>query len=307
MKTTYRPAAKTRSMRSLQRREEAAGWLFVSPMLLGTTVLTLLPIVATFVLSFADWKFIAGIEALRWIGLENFRELMDDPKFIRSLQNNFVFLLSVPIYMAVSLALAVFINNKAYMKNLFKVVFFMPYISSVVAVAVVWQVLFHPSLGPVNEFLRLLGISDPPLWIADPDFALISLMMISVWISIGFNMIVYIAGLQAIPRDIYEAAEIDGAGGWRSFTRITWPLLTPTTFFLLITGFIYSFKVFDLIAILTKGGPIQSTTMLVWYMYETAFTNLDIGYASSIALVLFLCLVIITTLQWIGQNRWVNY
>jgi multiple sugar transport system permease protein len=295
------------SMRSLHRREEAAGWLFVAPMLIGTTVLTLIPIVATFVLSFADWKFIAGIDALRWIGWENFEKLVDDSKFQRSLLNNFIFLLSVPIYMGISLFLAIFINNLAYLKSLFKVVFFMPYISSVVAVAVVWQVLFHPSLGPVNHLLRLIGIANPPQWIADPDYALVSLMMISVWISIGFNMIVYIAGLQAIPRDMYEAAEIDGANGWVKFTRITWPLLTPTTFFLLITGFIYSFKVFDLVAVLTKGGPIQSTTMLVWYIYEKAFVSLDIGYASAIALILFLCLFIITMLQWIGQNKWVNY
>ncbi len=295
------------SMRSLQRREDAAGWLFVAPMLIGTTVLTLIPIVATFLLSFADWKFIAGIDALRWVGLENFRELVDDPKFQRSLINNFVFLLSVPIYMMISLALAVLINNLAYLKSLFKVVFFMPYISSVVAVAVVWQVLFHPSLGPVNHVLRLIGIADPPQWIADPDYALPSLMMISIWISIGFNMIVYIAGLQSIPREMYEAAEIDGASGWVKFTRITWPLLTPTTFFLLITGIIYSFKVFDLVAVLTKGGPIQSTTMLVWYIYEKAFVNLEIGYASAIALVLFLCLFFITLLQWFTQNRWVNY
>lgn len=304
---TSRKREEPQGMLTLQRKETIAGWFFVSPMLIGTTVLTLIPIVATFLLSFTDWKFIAGFDAIKWTGLENFTGLIDDEKFRRSLVNNFLFLLTVPVYLTISLILAVLINNKVYFSNFFKVIFFMPYISSVVAVAVVWQVLFHPSVGPVNEFLRMIGLQNPPQWIADPDFALISIMMISVWISIGFNMIVYIAGLQAIPRDMYEAAEIDGASGWKKFMRITLPLISPTTFFLMITGFIYSFKVFDLIAVLTKGGPIQSTTMLVWYMYEKAFTDLDIGYASSIAFVLFICLLIITLLQWIGQNKWVNY
>lgn len=310
MKSNIATVAKplrNKGRRSIQRRESLAGWFFVSPMLIGTTILTLVPILAIFALSFSDWIFISGIEGLSWNGWANFNHLLDDPTFRKSLVNNLVFLLTVPAYMAISLLLAVIIESKVYAKNFFKVVFFMPYISSIVAVAIVWQVLFHPSIGPVNQFLMFLGMSNPPKWIADPNFALISIMMISVWISIGFNMIVYIAGLQSIPRDLYEAADIDGAGGWAKFRRITFPLLSPTTFFLLITGIIYTFKVFDLIAILTKGGPIKSTTMMVWYIYETAFINLKIGYASVLSFVLFLCVFMITMIQWIGQKRWVNY
>jgi multiple sugar transport system permease protein len=131
--------------------------------------------------------------------------------------------------------------------------------------------------------------------------------MISIWISIGFNMIVYMAGLQAIPKDLYESAEIDGAGGWTKFRKITLPLISPTTFFLLITGIIYTFKSFDLIAVLTKGGPAGSTSLMVWYMYETAFLNLKIGYASAIGTVLFISVLIITLVQWAGQKKWVNY
>jgi len=293
--------------KSLERSETLAGFLFVSPMLLGVFVLVLLPIVATFVLSFADWNFVAGWDGIDWIGFDNFRKLLEDSLFIRSVRNNLIFLLAVPVYMIISMMLAVLIDRYVYMKGYFKVAYFMPYISNIVAVAVVWQVLFHPSYGPINQTLKALGMSDPPKWIADPHFALASIMMITVWISIGFNLIVYIAGLQSIPRDLYEAADIDGASGWTKFVRITVPLLSPTSFFLLVTGIISTFKVFDIIAVLTQGGPIGSTSMMVWYLYDQAFTNLKIGYASSVAVVLFVFVFLITLGQWAAQKKWVNY
>ncbi|RCW44282.1 carbohydrate ABC transporter permease [Paenibacillus prosopidis] len=292
---------------SLQMKETIAGILFVGPMLIGVTVLTIIPILATFMLSLADWNFIAGFKDIRWVGFDNFERLFQDDAFLKSLKNNAYFLLTVPIYLAVSMFLAIIIDKQVYMKSYFKVAYFMPYISSIVAVAIVWQVLFHPSAGPVNQLLLSLGIDNPPKWIADPKYALPSLMMISVWVSIGFNMIVYIAGLQSIPRDLYEAADIDGANAWNKFKSITFPQLSSTSFFLLVTGIISTFKVFDLIAILTKGGPISSTSMIVWYLYDTAFVNLKIGYASSMAVVLFACVMLITLLQWIGQKKWVNY
>lgn len=292
---------------TLRRRESLAGWLFVAPMLTGISVFTLFPILIMFILNFSDWDFVLGMENFGWAGFDHFERLFDDDRFHKTFRNNMIFMLTVPVCMAISLALAVIINKHVYMKNFFKVAYFMPYISSVVAVAVVWQVLFHPSKGPVNRFLMWLGIDEPPRWIADPDFALLSVMMISVWISIGFNMIVYLAGLQAIPKDLYESAEIDGAGGWVKFRKITFPLISPTTFFLLITGIIYTFKSFDLIAVLTKGGPAGSTSLMVWYMYETAFLNLNIGYASAIGTVLFVSVLIITLIQWAGQKKWVNY
>ncbi|MCM3160574.1 sugar ABC transporter permease [Metabacillus litoralis] len=292
---------------SVKRTESLAGFLFVSPMLIGVSILVLLPIFATFILSFADWKFIQSIDQLKWIGFDNFKDLMDDKVFLKSLLNNALFIFTVPICMAVSLLLAVVIDKSVYMKSYFKVAFFMPYISSVVAIAVVWQVLFHPSAGPINQTLMALGIADPPKWIADPNFALISVMLIQIWISIGFNLIIYIAGLQSIPQELYEAADMDGANSWVKFRHITFPMVSPTSFFLLITGIISTFKVFDLIAVLTKGGPLHSTSMLVWHLYDTAFVNLDIGYSSAIAVILFLIVFLITIFQWIGQKKWVNY
>ncbi|OXM85263.1 carbohydrate ABC transporter permease [Paenibacillus rigui] len=292
---------------SLQRKETLAGFIFVSPMLIGVTIFVLIPIIATFVLSFSDWNFIMGFNGFKWGGLDNYQKLFHDPQFLKSLRNNAIFLLTVPVYLIISIVLAILIDKHVYFKSFFKVAYFMPYISSVVAVAIVWQVLFHPSAGPVNQFLMSLGVSNPPKWIADPDYALISVMMISVWISIGFNLIVYIAALQSIPKDLYEAADIDGANGWVKFKSITLPMLSPTTFFLMITGFISTFKVFELIAVLTQGGPVGSTSMLVWYLYDTAFTNLKLGYASSMSTVLFLLVLLITALQWLGQKKWVNY
>ncbi|MBM7603907.1 multiple sugar transport system permease protein [Metabacillus crassostreae] len=290
-----------------ERSENLAGFLFVSPMLIGVSVLVLLPIFATFILSFSDWKFIQGIDQLKWVGFSNFKDLIEDKVFVKSLLNNGIFLFTVPICMAFSLFLAVVIDKSVYMKSYFKVAFFMPYISSVVAIAVVWQVLFHPSSGPINQTLMSLGIENPPLWIADPNFALISVMLIQIWISVGFNLIIYIAGLQSIPKELYEAADMDGANSWVKFRHITFPMVSPTSFFLLITGIISTFKVFDLIAVLTKGGPLHSTSMLVWHLYDTAFVNLDIGYSSAMAVILFFIVFLITILQWIGQKKWVNY
>ncbi|ACT02673.1 carbohydrate ABC transporter permease [Paenibacillus sp. JDR-2] len=298
---------KPKRVRSLQSGETLAGWLFVSPMLIGVCILVLLPIVATIVLSFADWNFVQGWKGLDWVGFGNFKKLFHDDQFIRSVRNNFIFLLAVPIYMLISMVLAVIIDRHVYLKSYFKVAYFMPYISSIVAVAIVWQVLFQPSYGPINQILHTFGVSNPPKWIADPHFALASIMMIVVWTSIGFNMIIYIAGLQSIPKDLYEAADIDGANGWTKFARITFPLLSPTSFFLLVTGIISTFKVFDIIAVMTQGGPIGSTSLMVWYLYDTAFVNLKVGYASSIAAMLFIFVLLITFGQWLAQKKWVNY
>ncbi|WHY01222.1 sugar ABC transporter permease [Neobacillus sp. DY30] len=290
-----------------EKSENLTGILFVSPMLIGVSVLVLLPIFATFALSFADWSFITPLSQLKWVGFDNFTRLFEDTVFLKSLRNNAIFVLTVPICMAISLLIAVTIDRNVYLKGFFKVAFFMPYISSVVAIAVVWQVLFHPSQGPINQVLMSLGIENPPLWIADPNYALISIMIIQIWISIGFNMIIYLAGLQSIPRDLYEAADIDGANAWVKFRHITLPMISPTSFFLFITGIISTFKVFDLIAVLTKGGPMNSTSMIVWNLYDTAFVNLKIGYASAMAVVLFIVVFGITVFQWIGQKKWVNY
>ncbi len=219
-----------KKMRRLQTGETAAGYLFVSPMLLGVGLFTFIPLLALFGLGFTDWNFVKGLSGLDFVGLKHFRNLLHDSVFQKSLMNNVTFMLVVPITMCLSLSLAILINKLVYLKDLFKLIYFMPFISSSVAVAIVFQVLFHPTKGPVNSMLKSLGVANPPMWLADIQFALPSIMMISIWVAIGFNMIIYMAGLQTIPHDLYEAADLDGATGWQKLVRITIPLLSPTSF-----------------------------------------------------------------------------
>jgi multiple sugar transport system permease protein len=293
--------------KAFKRTETAMGYLFVGPMLIGLTVFTVLPILATLFLSLTEWNFVAGFDKIKFIGLKNFTKLFMDPIFLLSMKNNVILLVTIPVTMIVSLLLAIVINKHVYMKGLFKIIYFMPYISSIVAVAVVFQVLFHPSYGPVNQLLMSLGMSNPPKWLADTTFALYSVMLIQVWVSIGFYLIIYIAGLQNIPKDLYESADIDGASAWHKFSSITVPMLSPTSFFLLVTGIIGSFKIFDLITVLTSGGPANSTSVMVYYLYETAFINLKTGYASAMGMVLLFTTLAITIVQWVAQKKWVNY
>ncbi|WP_369809984.1 carbohydrate ABC transporter permease [Gracilibacillus caseinilyticus] len=288
-------------------KENLSGYLFIAPMFLGTSLLVLFPIFASLALSFTDWNFVSGYNNVKFIGFDNFTALFSNGLFIKALKNNFILLLAIPITLMVSLALAVIINRYVYLKDLFKVIYFMPFISSIVAVAVVFQVMFHPTQGPINQFLMSIGIDHPPEWIADVTYSLPSVMLIMIWTSIGFNLIIYLAGLQNIPKELYEAAQIDGASAWFQFTKITIPLVSPTTFLLLVTGVISSFKVFDLIIVLTEGGPANSTLTPVVYLYQQAFIELKTGYASAIALVMFIIILIITYLQFIGQKKWVNY
>ncbi len=296
-----------RKVLSMGAKEEIAGYMFVAPLMIGLVIMTLIPVVSSLLLSFTNWNFVAGIGAIKFAGLDNFVKLFNDAVFVKSLVNNLIFLLTVPVTIVISLLMAILIDKYIYLKDTFKVIYFLPYISSVVAVAMVWQVLFHPSLGPVNNFLMSIGIDNPPKWLADIDFALPSLMMIQVWILLGYNIIIFIAGLQGIPKDLYEAADIDGANVWSKFRNITVPCISPTTFFLLVTGIIGTFKIFDLIQVLTQGGPANSTTVIVYELYDTAFNQLKTGYASSMAFILFLICLIITGLQMLAQKKWVNY
>ncbi|UUZ80490.1 sugar ABC transporter permease [Paenibacillus sp. P26] len=210
---------KTTQKTSKLSSESWTGFLFVSPMLLGLFLFTIIPILFMVVLAFANWNIVTGLnwKSITWVGMDNFTQLFEDGDFLQAIRNNFYFILSVPVTLVVALGLAILINGYVAAKSFFKIIFFLPYISSIVAVATVWQVMFHPSKGPVNEFLRAIGFQNPPSWIADPSTALMSMAMIYIWISIGFSMIIYLAGLQNIPQDLYEAAEIDGAGLWGSF------------------------------------------------------------------------------------------
>ncbi|MCF2938042.1 sugar ABC transporter permease [Paenibacillus alkaliterrae] len=296
-----------RKKRKNLTQDTLAGYLFISPMLIMTVVLMVIPILLSGIISFTDWNFIAGLKSINFIGFDNYTKMLSDENFTRSLANNFLLMIVIPVSLFIALILAVLINKATYFKSVFKVIYFMPFISSFVAVAILWRVLFHPTSGPINGLLMSIGIDNPPAWLADPSFSLISVMIIMVWAGIGFEMIIFMAGLQNIPQDLYEAADIDGASKIRQFFSVTLPLLSPTTFFLLITGIVGSFKAFDLIMILTNGGPAGSTSVIVFYLYEVAFIQLKSGYASAIGIALLLLILAITVIQWIGQKKWVNY
>ncbi|WP_019536027.1 carbohydrate ABC transporter permease [Paenibacillus ginsengihumi] len=307
-------AAKGRSGQGASRRirkqafyDTLAGYSFILPMLLLTLTLVVIPIIISGAISFTNWNFIEGIGGLHFAGLDNYIRLFQDEAFLRSLRNNVVMIAVVPVSMFIAMILAVLIDKATYFKDFFKVIYFMPFISSFVAIALLWRVLFHPNNGPINGFLRAIGVDNPPLWLADPNYALLAVMIIMVWTTLGFNMVIYLAGLQNISKDIYEAAEVDGASPVRQFFSITLPMLSPTTFFLLITGIVGSFKVFELVMILTNGGPAGSTSVIVFYLYEAAFVNLESGYASAMGIVLLILILLLTLIQWIGQKKWVNY
>lgn len=297
----------TGKMRKQAFYDNIAGYLFIAPMLILTVSLVIIPILLSGVISFSNWNFVSGLDGFKFVGLDNYSQLLQDESFHRSLYNNLIMIAVVPVAMFLALVLAVLINKATYFKTFFKVIYFMPFISSFVAIALLWRVLYHPNNGPINGFLRSIGVEHPPMWLADPKFALISVMIIMVWTSLGFNMVIYLAGLQNISRDLYEAADVDGASPLRQFFRITLPMLSPTSFFLLITGIVGSFKVFDLIMVLTGGGPAGSTSVIVYYLYEVAFVNLESGYASAMGIILLILILLVTLVQWVGQKKWVNY
>jgi len=292
----------------MKRKEESIGWLFIIPEFIGIALLGVFPLLFTIYLSFNDWNLVGGVSSINFIGMDNYKALFQDDKFMKALTNNLFFTaVSVPVGMAIALVMAVAIHSYVKFKSYFKVAFFVPYICSTIAIAAVWSALFHPSKGPINQFLLSIGVSEPPMWLVDTSYALVSIAIIAIWQLIGYQIIIYLAGLTNIPEELYESARIDGASGFQQFYRITLPLLGPTNFFLLITLIISSFKVFDIIKFLTQGGPNQASTVLVYRIYEEGFQNFRMGYASAISIVLFLIVVVITSITWFTQQKNVHY
>ncbi|OXS60312.1 sugar ABC transporter permease [Cohnella sp. CIP 111063] len=290
-----------------KNKEQLTGYLFILPNMLGLICLTFIPILFSAFLSFTEWNFLGGFKALKWIGLDNYFAMFEDPWFLKSLRNNFIYVaITVPLIMLFALPIALILNSKVYWKNLIRMMIFMPYVSSAVIVAVVWGLLYRPSEGLINSFLRDLGLVNPPGWIASTTWALPAVIIIGVWGLIGYTMILYLAGLQGIPRDLYEAAEVDGANSMKKLLYITVPMLRPTTFFIMVTLIITTFQVFGTIFMLTQGGPAGSTSMLAYYIYITAFNFHKFGYSSAMSWFLFLMLFIVTFFQWRQQKKWAN-
>lgn len=280
-------------------------YAFLLPNLIGFLVFTLIPMAAVFLLCFVKFDFANPME---FIGLKNFTKLFTDSGFQISMFNTFYYMITtVPLTIVISLFLAILLHQKLKGRTVFRTIFFFPYIASMVAVAVIWNMLYHPTLGPINAFLRMLGISNPPEWTSSVVWAMPAIIFMSVWKQVGYYLIIYLAGMNNIPEQLYEVATIDGATFWQKFKYITFPMLTPATFFITVLLVINSFKVFDQIVIMTDGGPGRATYVLVYYIYYQAFQFFKFGFASAVSVVLFLFVLILTIIQFKVENKWVNY
>ena len=283
----------------------AKGYLFILPNFIFFFTFIVLPVLMGLVISFTDYN---GFKQFNFVGLKNYIEMFRDEYFLVSLWHNLLYtLVTVPGTIVFALLLAILVNKGIRGSGIFKTMFFLPNISSMVAVGIVWAIIFNPTQGPLNSFLRSIGIDNPPMWLSSTNTALWSVMLVAIWKQAGYYMIIILAGLQSIPNQLYEAASIDGANGVRKFFKITLPMLSPTMFMVIILSIINSFQVFDLINIMTDGGPGRSTNVLVYRIYQEGFQKLQFGYASAMAYFLFLIIMVITLFQFRGQKKWVNY
>lgn len=284
-------------------RSNLIGYSFILPNLIGYAIFVFIPVIFSFVLSVMKWD--GSRTPMEFVGLSNFVQIFNDRIFVQSFFHTIQYaLLTVLPTLVLALLLAVLLNHKLKGIAVFRTAFYFPYIASIVAVGAVWNMLFQPDFGPINEFLRFIGISKPPRWVVDVKWAMVAISIVSVWKYMGYYMIVYLAALQGISGSLYEAAGIDGANGFQKLRYITIPMLTPTTFFVLIMLTIQCFKVFDLVYVMTGGGPGNATKTLVNYIYEKAFTSWEFGPASAGALVLFSVVLVVTLIQFAGEKKW---
>ena len=285
-------------------------YAFIAPTALGLGLFYLWPVLQTAYFSFTEWGAFGGHE---WSGIDNYVRLVSDPELGRALVNTFTFtglgLLSIPL----AIVFAALLNRKMRGVGVYRTLFFLPYVTMPVAVAMVWRWLYNGDYGLINNALALVGV-DGPNWIADPDTALYAVVVIGIWSSIGYNMIILLAGMQSIPADYYEAAALDGAGPVRQFVRITLPLLSPTAFFVSVISVIGSLQLFDLVFVIAGSGASARANpafprlqTVVQLFYDRAFVTNDRGYAAAIVMVLLLIIVILTAVQFRLQRRWVHY
>jgi multiple sugar transport system permease protein len=277
-----------------------AGWLFVAPALIVIGVFFFVPVLAALLLSFTDFDLyaLADTANLRFIGLGNYIDLLQTPMFWKSLGNTFYFVVvGVPLSIAVSLAAALLLDSKlARFKGLFRTALFAPVVTTIVAVAVIWRYFFHTRYGLVNYTLGFIGI-EPIDWLGDADWSMPTIILFAVWKNFGYNMIILLAGLQAVPQELYEAARIDGASFWRQFRHITLPMLKPTMLLVAIITTSGYFQLFAEPYVMTRGGPLQSTTSVLYFMFEEGFRWWNLGRASAVAFLLFVLILGVTALM----------
>ena len=289
-----------------KKKEALAGWLFLAPALVVFLALVIIPIIMSFLLSFADWNFLSGLGGLKWCGLDNFEKLFTvDRKFIMALTNTLLYaVITAPVSILIALILAYLLNNKVYFKKFNRMCFFIPYISSMVALTAVFRFLFR-SDGPINAILmQIFHITEVPNWLTSTELSKVPITCVIIYAGVGFSLIVYMAALQNVPQELYEAATIDGANGFVQFFKITFPLISPTTFYLCIVRLIAAFKIFTAINVM---GMADTAPSLVSEVYSNAFVSYDFGYASAESWVLVAIILIVTLVQFWGQKKWFHY
>jgi multiple sugar transport system permease protein len=276
--------------------------LYLLPILLGLTVFTAGPVIASFTLSFTRY----GIgESPTFVGLENYRDLFHSDLFWQVFGNTFYYVvLYVPASIAISLALALLIEKRIRGITFFRTVYFLPVVTSIVASAIVWSWLYNGDVGLLNYLLSIIGI-DGPKWLQDPHWALPAIAIMSIWKNAGYNMMIFLAGLANVPKDYHEAARLDGASAFHRFRHITMPMLSPVTFFVLVVTTIGAFQVFEQTFVMTNGGPGTSTLTLSYYIWQTAFKFFNLGGASALGYVFFLLVLAFTALQFYARRKWV--
>lgn len=299
---------KEKKSRSVQCKEAMAGYLFIFPTMLGFLIFILGPMLAAIILSCFSWDLLSPQES-HFIGLTNFSRFFSDPRAAAVYLNTFFFVIcEVGLFISIGLLVAMALNRTFHpiIQYSIKISYFFPYVTSTAVAAVIWSFLFGTDLGAVNYYLGLLGVNKIP-WLTSTDWAKVSVIIVDVWKNIGFYSLMFLAGLQNIPAQLYEAANIDGVNGWQRFSKITLPLLSPTVFFLMIIGFINSFQIFDTPYMLTRGGPGDATRSVVMYIYEHGFSFYDMGFASAVGLTLFVIIIILTIIQFHFSKNWVHY
>lgn len=297
----------TKGLANYRKKEALEAYLFLLPALLIFIVLVLLPLIFSAYIAFTDWEFTTGIKGIKWIGIANFRKLDSDRNFIFALKNTFLYTIAcVPLTLAISLFFAYELNSRVYAPKVFRTIVFIPYISNMVALALLFRCLFR-SNGIVNSLLvNTFGLSEGLKWLSSNDLNKIPIILLSTWSSIGYSMIVYIAALQDIPESLYEAASIDGASARQSFFHITLPMVSPTTFYLMIIRMIAVFKIFTSVHVITGDNVARGNVSLVVKIYQDAFGNYKFGYASAEAWILFVIIFAFTLIQFWGKKKWVH-
>lgn len=291
----------------VRRGDGRVALLFLLPDLIGFVVFTLVGVLGTLGISFLHWNLVAPA---RWVGLDNFNEVLHDSLFWQVLWNTVYYTLGVvPLSTALGLLVALGLNRKLPGRVVLRAAYFAPFITTLTAAALLWQWIFDPQRGLIDSVLYIVGVSDPPGWLNSTRWAMPALIIFGVWRQLGFSMVLFLAALQGVPRTLLEAATVDGANVWQRFRHVTLPMISPTTFFVVIITTIGSFQLFDQAYILTNGrfSPDNATNTLVGYLYQKAFVDLNMGVASATAWVLFVIIFAVTIFQLVGQRRWVYY